>query len=164
MTDKEFFVYTLKDELPRFERMFKAVEEVPEDKLSYKPETKSRTAFELVSLLAMESGMFPMILESGKFDFMSLPKPSWKTVGEALDFFMKNMKKTMSMSEKMDQKDWDSKAEMYTGDKLEWETTVGKMIWSFLLDAIHHRGQLSTYLRPMGGKVPSIYGPSADTQ
>ena len=31
-----------------------------------------------------------------------------------------------------------------------------------LNDAIHHRGQLTTYLRPMGGKVPSIYGPSAD--
>jgi uncharacterized damage-inducible protein DinB len=30
--------------------------------------------------------------------------------------------------------------------------------------SIHHRGQLSTYLRPMGGKVPAIYGPSADTQ
>ena len=28
--------------------------------------------------------------------------------------------------------------------------------------SIHHRGQLSSYLRPMGGKVPSIYGPSAD--
>ena len=32
-----------------------------------------------------------------------------------------------------------------------------------LFDALHHRGQLSVYLRPMGGKVPSIYGPSADT-
>jgi uncharacterized damage-inducible protein DinB len=31
-----------------------------------------------------------------------------------------------------------------------------------LKHGIHHRGQLSTYLRPMGGKVPSIYGPSAD--
>jgi uncharacterized damage-inducible protein DinB len=30
--------------------------------------------------------------------------------------------------------------------------------------SVHHRGQLSTYLRPMGGKVPGIYGPSADTQ
>jgi uncharacterized damage-inducible protein DinB len=30
--------------------------------------------------------------------------------------------------------------------------------------SIHHRGQLSTYIRPMGGKVPSIYGPTADTQ
>jgi len=30
--------------------------------------------------------------------------------------------------------------------------------------SVHHRGQLSTYLRPMGGQVPGIYGPSADTQ
>jgi uncharacterized damage-inducible protein DinB len=34
--------------------------------------------------------------------------------------------------------------------------------WGFLLDLIHHRGQLSTYLRPMGSTVPAIYGPSAD--
>jgi uncharacterized damage-inducible protein DinB len=34
--------------------------------------------------------------------------------------------------------------------------------WGFLLDIIHHRGQISTYLRPMGSTVPQIYGPSAD--
>ena len=39
---------------------------------------------------------------------------------------------------------------------------VPEMLWGFLFDAIHHRGQLSSYLRPMGAKVPSIYGPSAD--
>jgi uncharacterized damage-inducible protein DinB len=33
-----------------------------------------------------------------------------------------------------------------------------------LKHSVHHRGQLSTYLRPMGGTVPGIYGPSADTQ
>jgi DinB family len=42
------------------------------------------------------------------------------------------------------------------------ETTLGHMSWIGLFDAIHHRGQLSVYLRPMGGRVPSIYGPSAD--
>ena len=39
---------------------------------------------------------------------------------------------------------------------------LGEMLWGFLFDAIHHRGQLSSYLRPMGAKVPSIYGPSGD--
>ena len=34
--------------------------------------------------------------------------------------------------------------------------------WGVLFDLIHHRGQLSTYLRPMGSTVPAIYGPSAD--
>jgi uncharacterized damage-inducible protein DinB len=36
------------------------------------------------------------------------------------------------------------------------------MAWSFLFDIVHHRGQISTYLRPMGAKVPQIYGPSGD--
>ncbi len=40
--------------------------------------------------------------------------------------------------------------------------TVGGLLWIALFDVIHHRGQLSTYIRPMGGRVPSIYGPSAD--
>ena len=38
------------------------------------------------------------------------------------------------------------------------------MIWGFLFDSIHHRGQLMTYLRAMGEKVPGIYGPSADSE
>ena len=40
--------------------------------------------------------------------------------------------------------------------------TIGGVVWIALFDAVHHRGQLSTYIRPMGGTVPSIYGPSAD--
>jgi uncharacterized damage-inducible protein DinB len=35
-------------------------------------------------------------------------------------------------------------------------------LWSLLHDQIHHRGQLSVYLRLVGAKVPSIYSPSAD--
>jgi hypothetical protein len=47
------------------------------------------------------------------------------------------------------------------------EQPVGQFLWFVLFDAIHfdaihYRGLLSTYLRPVGGKVPSIYGPSAD--
>ena len=48
------------------------------------------------------------------------------------------------------------------GDRVYFEAPLGHMFWIGLFDAIHHRGQLSVYLRPMGGKVPSIYGPSAD--
>jgi uncharacterized damage-inducible protein DinB len=36
------------------------------------------------------------------------------------------------------------------------------MAWSFLFDIVHHRGQITTYLRPMGSTVPQIYGPSGD--
>jgi len=36
------------------------------------------------------------------------------------------------------------------------------VLWSVLMDQVHHRGQLSVYLRLVGAKVPSIYGPTAD--
>jgi len=39
-----------------------------------------------------------------------------------------------------------------------------ELAWGVLFDLIHHRGQLSTYLRPMGSTVPAIYGPSADEE
>jgi len=44
------------------------------------------------------------------------------------------------------------------------EQPVGQFLWLILFDGIHHRGQLSAYMRPMGGTVPSIYGPSADSR
>jgi uncharacterized damage-inducible protein DinB len=50
---------------------------------------------------------------------------------------------------------------LYQG-QVVMEKPMMEFIWDFMFDAIHHRGQLSAYLRPMGGKVPSIYGPSAD--
>lgn len=48
----------------------------------------------------------------------------------------------------------------FVGPKTPGEVPVGGFCWMLLLDTIHHRGQLSTYLRLMGADVPSIYGPS----
>jgi uncharacterized damage-inducible protein DinB len=50
---------------------------------------------------------------------------------------------------------------MYGGQEV-MKATGSEHAWGFLFDIIHHRGQLSTYLRPMGSTVPQIYGPSAD--
>jgi len=64
--------------------------------------------------------------------------------------------------EKIGDDAWEKKVEMSFGVPEPWADTLENFAWGFLLDAVHHRGQLSTYLRPMGSKVPSIYGPSAD--
>jgi uncharacterized damage-inducible protein DinB len=63
---------------------------------------------------------------------------------------------------KADDATWERNAKFLMGGQVVWEAPLGEMLWGFLFDAIHHRGQLSTYLRPMGAKVPSIYGPSGD--
>ena len=64
----------------------------------------------------------------------------------------------------MDEGRWSEVGQFYADDHLIMEAPCQQLAWMMLLDSVHHRGQLSTYLRPMGGKVPSIYGLSADDQ
>jgi uncharacterized damage-inducible protein DinB len=65
---------------------------------------------------------------------------------------------------KLDDPGWKRKGQFAMGGKVVNEQPMGEFLWFILFDAIHHRGQLSTYIRPMGGKVPPIYGPSADSR
>jgi uncharacterized damage-inducible protein DinB len=57
---------------------------------------------------------------------------------------------------------FDEMIEFYTGPKRTSLLPVAEVIWFMLLDSIHHRGQMSVFLRAINAKVPSIYGPSAD--
>jgi uncharacterized damage-inducible protein DinB len=58
---------------------------------------------------------------------------------------------------------WNHQAWMIVGaQEILLKDTVGGLLWLALFDAVHHRGQLTTYIRPMGGKVPGVYGPSGD--
>jgi uncharacterized damage-inducible protein DinB len=162
MTDREFFLYTMGDELPRFERVFEAL---PAEKLDYKPHPKSRSAMEIAdSMTAMEALTFRAFLTTGTLDFATVKPGGYTSTDEVWAVFKGAFDDAKQIVSTMSEADWDSKAAMTMGPKVEWETTKGKMAWSLLLDLIHHRGQLSAYIRPMGGKVPSIYGPSGDTE
>jgi hypothetical protein len=61
-----------------------------------------------------------------------------------------------------DQTFWQASVRVTVDGSTILEHSRGEILWLFLFDSIHHRGQLSTYLRPMGSKVPSIYGASLD--
>lgn len=50
----------------------------------------------------------------------------------------------------------------FTGPQQMGDLRKMDVLWSMLMDGIHHRGQMSVYLRMADGKVPSIYGPTAD--
>ena len=71
-----------------------------------------------------------------------------------------------ALAEKLNHLDditWNRAAWLTRGEQeIVLRDSVGGLLWIALFDAVHHRGQLSTYIRPMGGKVPSIYGPSGD--
>ena len=76
--------------------------------------------------------------------------------------FERNAQAVTDRMAKLDEKGWTKQGQFLMAGAPPWKDTIENFVWGMFFDAIHHRGQLTTYLRPMGGKVPSIYGPSAD--
>ncbi len=64
----------------------------------------------------------------------------------------------------MTQKEWEGPRIVAAGSRTLLEQPLGQIFWLFHADSIHHRGQISVFLRPFGAKVPSIYGPSGDSK
>ena len=158
MTNREFCVARRKAEFPAFVRVLEAL---PQDRLDYRPEPRSRTAAELAWVLVAEEAALLSIVETGSVTWQQQTPPA--TVAEIAAAYEKNARAVTDRIERMDDEAWEKKASFFmAAGSPPWESPVSEFLWGFLFDAIHHRGQLSTYLRPMGGKVPSIYGPSAD--
>jgi uncharacterized damage-inducible protein DinB len=156
-SDLEFCRKHRKQEQPKFVNVLKAL---PEGRLDYRPDPKARTAGNLAWVLAAEEAALLTLLDTGAVDWKDQTAPA--TVAEIVAAYEKNAAAVNERLEGMDEAGWDKKGQFLMGGQPVWEDTIGGFVWGFLFDSIHHRGQLSTYLRPMGGKVPSIYGPSAD--
>lgn len=158
MTNREFFIQCWEQERSSFVKVFKAL---PADKLDYRPHPRSRSAAELVWLLAQEEQIGIELAETGKIDWKETPPRTG--LDEMIAAYEKAHADLAPRLKRLDDKSWNEKsAQILVDGRVVFETTLGGMFWVTLFDAIHHRGQLSVYIRPMGGKVPSIYGPSAD--
>lgn len=155
-TVREYYVQCLKSELPAFTRVLQAV---PPDKADYKPHERSMSASDLVALLATEARDACTLIENGETSFVAAPAPP---VPEAVQAYATASADLVALAEAMTDAAWGKEARYLFDGKVAWQASLGDMLFGLLHDGIHHRGQLSTYLRPMGAKVPSIYGPSAD--
>jgi len=157
MTNLEFCISRRKAETPVFLRVLKAI---PKSRLDYRPDPKARTAIELAWVLASEEAALTSLIKDGVVEWKESKPPS--NIDEAVAAYEKWSADVNGRLEHLDQPAWDKKVRFLMGGGAAWEDSLGQMVWGFLFDAIHHRGQLSTYLRPMGSRVPSIYGPTAD--
>ena len=131
---------------------------VPDGKRDYRPDPNARTAWELAWHLANTDVQFMDGIADLKFTMAArseAEKP--KTLGELVDWYDRNMKRSAD------------RVHTLTADQLL--TPVQFFMFNFPAafylgflnnHSIHHRGELATYLRPMGSKVPSIYGGSFD--
>jgi uncharacterized damage-inducible protein DinB len=158
MNDREFFMARRKAEKEIFLRVLRAI---PEGKLDYKPHERSPTALQILTTLVAEHDSCARLVAAGKTDFTP---PPLKSVGEAVAAFERNWDELDRQVTAMAPADWDKNGQFFSGGKMVSDQPIGGFLWFILFDAIHHRGQLSTYIRPMGGKVPAIYGPSADSR
>jgi uncharacterized damage-inducible protein DinB len=156
-TNYEFFTERWSNEVPAFIRVLKAL---PAEQLGYKPHEKNTCAGDLAWQLALEQGNLSELLDTGVINFEATKRPE---SGEAIVAeFEKATEALKERLAKVDEAQWNSPGDFRMGGQSVWTSTVQDLCWGYLLDMIHHRGQLSAYIRPMGGKVPSIYGPSAD--
>jgi hypothetical protein len=153
---RDYYVERLEAEAPAFIKVMKAV---PPDQAGYKPHPRSTSAGDLVSLLASEIGDACELVDHGEVNYVQKPSPG---VAESVAAYEKNVATLKTKLATVNDAKWDSPARLKMDGKVLWEASLGDMLLGFLFDAVHHRGQLSSYLRPMGAKVPSIYGPSAD--
>ena len=137
---------------------------VKDDNRSYKPDAKSRTAWDLATHLATADIWFIDSILNGKFEWdpekVKQAEAQFKSVDDIVAFYTKTFPEKMKALRAL------------PGDKLASTISMfGNFDWPAVRyigfatnHSMHHRGQLAAYLRAMGSKVPNIYGPSADAK
>jgi uncharacterized damage-inducible protein DinB len=132
----------------------KVLSRIPEGS-DYRPDPKSRTAREIAWQIVGEEQMIIDALETGKAEWAPAPLPA--TMKDVCDTYDRQSAEIVRRLRALPASRWDGTLEFFGSQR-----PASPMAWSFLFDIVHHRGQITTYLRPMGSTVPQIYGPSAD--
>lgn len=156
MNAKDFFLKYWDKEAPATR---KVLERIPESS-AYRPDPKSRTAREIAWLIVREEIVLGDGLEKGQLEWAEVPAPP--TMKEVLATYEREHGNVSKKFQALDAARWEERVPFMWGGQVVMNETAYDNAWGFLLDMIHHRGQLSTYLRAMGSTVPQIYGPSAD--
>jgi uncharacterized damage-inducible protein DinB len=132
----------------------KVLAAVPAENTEYKPSEKCMPGLALATHIAAAEVFFLKGVIDGAFEWK---QPDLKSSAEVVAFYDEHVPGLLDQVSAL------------SGDQLAkklkfavFEFPAVEYLTMSMKHGIHHRGQLSAYLRPMGGKVPSIYGPSAD--
>lgn len=139
----------------------KVVDAFPADQSEFRPHPRSNSARQLVWTFAIEEHLILAALKNQLNLGGGFPKApeSWD---EVVGAFRHNHDEVMKALTSANDDDFAGTVKFFTGPGTIGDVPKVQFMWFILCDQIHHRGQLSVYLRMAGGKVPSIYGPSAD--
>jgi uncharacterized damage-inducible protein DinB len=152
----EFLLPQIEQEVQTTARVLAAV---PEDKKDYTPEskcdTKCMTAGELLHHIAETDLWFLEGIINGQF--APEPAPSKGAPGEIAASYQARANELIAKIRQLPADHLAKDVQFFT-----WTLPNATYLQFMQKHSVHHRGQLSAYLRPMGAKVPSIYGGSAD--
>ena len=158
---KERFLEQYEEEHARTVRLLRAY---PADKADLRPCANCRTAREIAWVFALERYLARNMMEDAYVSGAPAGKPP-----EAPDSWNEIVSKVEQMHREfaayiraMPAEQLGAMTKFMVGPKRMGDRRKLDLLWYLLHDEIHHRGQLSVYLRMAGGKVPSIYGPSGD--
>jgi len=136
---------------------------VKDDNRSYKPDAKSRTAWELATHLALADIWFIESITKGAFEWnqeaVTQAESQFKNVNDIVAFYKSTFPEKLAVLRALP-----AEKAAETLDCFGMKMPRAQFIGFANNHSIHHRGQLAAYLRAMGSKVPNIYGPSADAE
>ena len=140
------------------------LERIPNDKLTWKPHEKSTQIGRLGMHIAELPNSIVRALESTGIDFATIQfKPVYpNSVAEILETLDKSLAKATEALGKASDDDLEVIWRATRGDKVIYEMPRAAVVRRTLEHTIHHRGQLTVYLRLLDIPVPGTFGPSAD--
>jgi uncharacterized damage-inducible protein DinB len=136
------------------------IEAIPLDKGDYRPDEISKSALDLAWHIAATEMRFMEVVPAGEFDFTPRPRPdSIKNSADLAAWYTDNFEPHFEKLTKV------TNAQLLKIVDFRGIFQLPAVMYlNFALHhSVHHRGQLSMYLRPMGAKVPAIYGESYDS-
>jgi uncharacterized damage-inducible protein DinB len=144
----------------------KCLERVPEDKFDYKPHEKSMTFGQLATHVAEMVGWATVTVKTEQLDFATDYQPfEAKTNAELVEFFEKHLSEAVEALENTSDEEMMENWTLRNGETVYFTMPRIQVLRGMVFNhIIHHRGQLSVYLRLNDIPVPSLYGPSADEQ
>lgn len=141
----------------------KMLERVPQDAFDWKPHEKSMKLGRLAGHVAELPSMVVPILTTDELDFGGYKPFMPESVSELIERFDKNVADAVGLLQNNSDEHLLKTWRMLSGGKVFFEMPRGAFIRSIMLNhLIHHRGQLSVYLRLRDVPLPSVYGPTAD--
>lgn len=140
----------------------KCIERVPESLYEYKPHEKSMKLGHLVLTVAGIPAWIAHVIEKGDIDFATFKMERPETTAEMLKFFDANLAAAKKALENVKDEDLNKNFSLKMKDQVLATDTKKNTVRDTINHLVHHRGQLTVYMRLNNIAVPKIYGPSGD--